>query len=96
MFALYKWQYHKSPHAERFEQLTELYEWHMEQQLTLDKNELRAKSKNYIQPLMKKITMVKDTEKKMYADLMEERVEERENNRRLLTFEEMYEVKKTE
>jgi hypothetical protein len=68
----------------------------MEQQLTLDKNELRAKSKNYIQPLMKKITMVKDTEKKMYADLMEERVEERENNRRLLTFEEMYEVKKTE
>ena len=66
----------------------------MEQQLTIDKNELRAKSKNYIQPLMKKITMKGDIERKSYNQMQDERFADRDSKRKLLSFEEMYDAKK--
>jgi hypothetical protein len=43
---------------------------------------------------MKKITMKGDIERKSYNQLQEERFVDRENKRRLLTFEEMYDNKK--
>jgi hypothetical protein len=43
---------------------------------------------------MKKITMKGDIERKNYNQLQDERFAERDNKRRLLSFEEMYDAKK--